>query len=108
MSISFFYQALSENILDDADLAGPLCFCAMLGGCLLMAGKVSFYLFQQFHTILLNIFLILYFLFSFNLDTYMASVCLVHLVCIQSSISCTQLDWISGDYVLFWDIVSFQ
>jgi hypothetical protein len=31
---------LSENILEDADLAGPLCFCLLFGSCLLLSGKV--------------------------------------------------------------------
>jgi uncharacterized MnhB-related membrane protein len=35
-------QGLSEHILDDADLAGPLLFCLLLGSCLLLAGKVHF------------------------------------------------------------------
>jgi protein YIPF5/7 len=35
-------QRLSDHILDDADLAGPVIFCLLLGGCLLLAGKVHF------------------------------------------------------------------
>lgn len=35
-------KQLSEHILDDADLAGPLCFCLGLGACLLLSGKVHF------------------------------------------------------------------
>lgn len=35
-------QQLTEHILDDADLAGPLCFCLGLGACLLLSGKVHF------------------------------------------------------------------
>lgn len=35
-------KKLSNNILDDADLAGPLFFCLLLGSCLLLAGKVCF------------------------------------------------------------------
>ena len=33
---------LNENILEDADLAGPLFYCLALGMCLLMSGKVHF------------------------------------------------------------------
>ena len=35
-------KKLRYNILDDADLAGPLFFCLLLGSCLLLAGKVRF------------------------------------------------------------------
>eukprot|EP01039_Chlorochromonas_danica_P011743 gene11743-13193_t len=35
-------KAISEHILDDTDLAGPLVFCLLLGGFLLLSGKVSF------------------------------------------------------------------
>lgn len=35
-------KVLNEHILDDADLAGPLFFCLMLGASLLFAGKVHF------------------------------------------------------------------
>jgi len=35
-------KKLDEHILDDADLAGPLFFCLLLGSCLLLAGKVHF------------------------------------------------------------------
>ena len=35
-------KQLSEHILDDTDLAGPLCFCLLLGACLLLSGKVHF------------------------------------------------------------------
>lgn len=35
-------KELDSNILDDADLAGPLCFCLLLGSCLLLSGKVHF------------------------------------------------------------------
>ena len=35
-------KSLSEHILDDADLAGPLFFCLLLGSCLLLSGKVHF------------------------------------------------------------------
>jgi hypothetical protein len=35
-------KKLKDNILDDADLAGPLFFCLLLGSCLLLAGKVHF------------------------------------------------------------------
>ena len=35
-------KVLNEHILDDADLAGPLVFCLMLGASLLFAGKVHF------------------------------------------------------------------
>ncbi|KAJ1430674.1 hypothetical protein B484DRAFT_430504 [Ochromonadaceae sp. CCMP2298] len=33
-------KRISTHILDDADLAGPLCFCLLLGACLLFSGKV--------------------------------------------------------------------
>ena len=39
--LSCTLQKLQDNILDDADLAGPLFFCLMLGSCLLLAGKVT-------------------------------------------------------------------
>jgi hypothetical protein len=35
-------KQLSEHILDDTDLAGPVCFCLLLGACLLLSGKVHF------------------------------------------------------------------
>jgi hypothetical protein len=35
-------QRLRDDILEDADLAGPLFFCLILGSCLLLAGKVHF------------------------------------------------------------------
>jgi hypothetical protein len=35
-------KELSEHILNDADLAGPIFFCLLLGSCLLFSGKVSF------------------------------------------------------------------
>lgn len=35
-------KQLDEHLLDDADLAGPLFFCLLLGACLLMSGKVHF------------------------------------------------------------------
>ena len=35
-------QTINENILDDADLAGPIFFCLLLGSCLLLSGKVHF------------------------------------------------------------------
>jgi protein YIPF5/7 len=35
-------KAITDNILDDADLAGPLFFCLLLGTCLLLSGKVHF------------------------------------------------------------------
>jgi hypothetical protein len=38
--LSYSEQKLQTNILDDADLAGPLFFCLLLGSCLLLAGKV--------------------------------------------------------------------
>lgn len=42
-SLSFcFEQQISEHILDDTDLAGPLCFCLLLGSLLLLSGKVHF------------------------------------------------------------------
>jgi protein YIPF5/7 len=33
-------QQINAHILDDSDLAGPLCFCLLLGSCLLLSGKV--------------------------------------------------------------------
>ena len=33
---------MDEHILDDADLAGPLFFCLLLGACLLLSGKIHF------------------------------------------------------------------
>lgn len=35
-------QNLSEHILDDADLAGPIAYCLLLATCLLLSGKVQF------------------------------------------------------------------
>lgn len=35
-------KRIEDNILDDADLAGPVCYCLLLGSCLLLAGKVQF------------------------------------------------------------------
>ena len=35
-------KTLRDDILDDADLAGPLFFCLLLGICLLISGKVHF------------------------------------------------------------------
>jgi len=35
-------KQISEHILDDADLAGPLFFCLLLGACMLLSGKVHF------------------------------------------------------------------
>jgi hypothetical protein len=34
-------QKLNEHILDDADLAGPILFCLVLGSLLLLSGKVG-------------------------------------------------------------------
>lgn len=34
--------SLDEHILDDADLAGPICFCLALGACLLLSGRIHF------------------------------------------------------------------
>ena len=35
-------KAVDESIMDDADLAGPLTFVAMLGTCLLLRGKLQY------------------------------------------------------------------
>jgi hypothetical protein len=35
-------KQVSEHILDDTDLAGPVCFCLLLGAILLLSGKVHF------------------------------------------------------------------
>ena len=35
-------KKLRDDIFEDADLAGPLFFCLILGSCLLLAGKVHF------------------------------------------------------------------
>lgn len=35
-------KTLHDTILDDADLAGPVSFCLLLGICLLLSGKVHF------------------------------------------------------------------
>eukprot|EP00428_Durinskia_dybowskii_P062651 CAMPEP_0170390184 /NCGR_PEP_ID=MMETSP0117_2-20130122/19009_1 /TAXON_ID=400756 /ORGANISM="Durinskia baltica, Strain CSIRO CS-38" /LENGTH=229 /DNA_ID=CAMNT_0010646209 /DNA_START=28 /DNA_END=714 /DNA_ORIENTATION=- len=35
-------KQINAHILDDSDLAGPLCFCLLLGSCLLLSGKVQF------------------------------------------------------------------
>lgn len=36
------FKALEEHILDDADLAGPVFFCLLMGSFLLLSGKVHF------------------------------------------------------------------
>lgn len=33
---------VNEHMLDDADIAGPLVYCLLLGSCLLLSGKVQF------------------------------------------------------------------
>jgi len=35
-------KQVNEHILDDADLAGPIFFCLLLGSCMLLSGKVHF------------------------------------------------------------------
>ena len=35
-------KAFDEHLMDDTDLAGPLCFCLLLGFSLLLTGKVHF------------------------------------------------------------------
>ncbi|XP_037929695.1 protein YIPF5-like [Teleopsis dalmanni] len=35
-------RGADQQILQDADMAGPLVFCLALGGCLLLSGKVTF------------------------------------------------------------------
>eukprot|EP01035_Chromulina_nebulosa_P020483 gene20483-26573_t len=35
-------KQITEHILDDADLAGPLVFCLLLGSLLLLSGKIHF------------------------------------------------------------------
>merc|ERR1719230_588336 len=37
-----FFQKLDQDLLDDADLTGPLVICLSLGVCLLLAGKLHF------------------------------------------------------------------
>merc|ERR1719230_137235 len=37
-----FFQKLDQDLLDDADLTGPLVICLALGVCLLLAGKLHF------------------------------------------------------------------
>jgi hypothetical protein len=39
-AVLYIQKQLSEHILDDTDLAGPIFFCLLLGACLLLAGKV--------------------------------------------------------------------
>lgn len=41
-AVLYLNKTVSEHILDDTDLAGPLCFCLLLGACLLLSGKVHF------------------------------------------------------------------
>jgi len=41
-AVLFLHKQLSDHILDDADLAGPIGFCLLLGACLLLSGKVQF------------------------------------------------------------------
>jgi hypothetical protein len=40
--VLFPNRRISEDIADDTDLAGPLCFALILGSCLLLKGKVHF------------------------------------------------------------------
>lgn len=50
-------RRIEKNILDDADLAGPILFCLCLGSCLLLTGKINFgyiYGFSVISTILLH------------------------------------------------------
>jgi len=42
MIVLFPNRRISEDIADDTDLAGPLCFALILGSCLLLKGKVHF------------------------------------------------------------------
>ena len=35
-------KSLTVNLLEDADLAGPMMYCLLLGACLLLSGKVHF------------------------------------------------------------------
>lgn len=49
-------QQINAHILDDSDLAGPLCFCLLLGSCLLLSGKVLYNI--------CRVFVLLYPLFS--------------------------------------------
>ena len=35
-------KPMDAHLLDDADLAGPIIYCLVLGGCLLLRGKVHF------------------------------------------------------------------
>lgn len=49
----FFVQQINAHILDDADLAGPLCFCLLLGSCLLLSGKVCIFMLCLTSTVLL-------------------------------------------------------
>lgn len=49
---------LSAHILDDADLAGPIFFCLLLGVCLLLSGKIHFgyiYGFSVFGCLSMNV-----------------------------------------------------
>lgn len=42
LAVMYPSRRLSEEVIDDADLAGPLVFALLLGSCLLLAGKVHF------------------------------------------------------------------
>ena len=42
LAVMYPMRRLSEEVIDDADLAGPLVFALLLGSCLLLAGKVHF------------------------------------------------------------------
>jgi len=42
LAVSLPFRTMPTLAEDDADLAGPLVFCMLLGTCLLMAGKVHF------------------------------------------------------------------
>jgi hypothetical protein len=41
-AVMYLHKQVSEHILDDTDLAGPVCFCLLLGSILLLSGKVHF------------------------------------------------------------------
>ena len=42
MAVMHPTKAVGINLIDDADLAGPLIFCLLFGACLLASGKVHF------------------------------------------------------------------
>lgn len=57
IAVIYPYKRISEEIAEDADLAGPVIFALLLGSCLLLTGKVHFgyiYGFSAFGSVSFN------------------------------------------------------